>query len=122
MLDGHPPLWLNRFMPWLAKHPKSIRSASGWEWVIWKKLPLIWLVGTVLPGLLGLAAWLGAPASVDGAHDPAMLRFEFVMLGTVILHWTLVLTLAIGCAIVMLMKGPTYVADSYPLSDSDRPL
>ena len=44
------------------------------------------------------------------------------MLGVVILHWTLVLTLAIGCAIVMLMKGPAYVADAYPLVESDRPL
>jgi len=26
----------------------------------------------------------------------------------------LVLTLAIGCAIVMVMKGPAYVADAYP--------
>ena len=31
-----------------------------------------------------------------------------------------VLTLAIGC-IVMLMKGPAYVADAYHLNDSDRP-
>jgi hypothetical protein len=39
----------------------------------------------------------------------------------VVLHWTLVLTLAIGCAIVMLMKGPAYVADPYELNDSDSP-
>jgi len=33
------------------------------------------------------------------------------------LHWTLVLTLAIGCVIVMLMKGPAYVADAYPMEE-----
>jgi hypothetical protein len=33
------------------------------------------------------------------------------------LHWTLVLTLAIGCVIVMLMKGPAYVADAYPIEE-----
>jgi len=27
----------------------------------------------------------------------------------------------IGCVIVMLMKGPAYVADAYELNDSDRP-
>jgi len=32
-----------------------------------------------------------------------------------------VLTLAIGCAIVVVMKGPGYVADAYPLSHSDSP-
>jgi hypothetical protein len=37
------------------------------------------------------------------------------------LLWTLVLTLAIGCAIVMLMKGPAYVADAYDMNDSDQP-
>jgi hypothetical protein len=38
----------------------------------------------------------------------------YQLLGLVILHWTLVLTVAIGCAIVLLMKGPAYAADSYP--------
>lgn len=50
------------------------------------------------------------------------MRFEFIMIGVVILHWTLVLTVAIGCGIVMLMKGPNYKADSYPMPDSDEPL
>ena len=43
------------------------------------------------------------------------------MVGVVILHWTLVLTVGIGCVVVMMMKGPAYVADTYPLSDSDLP-
>ena len=42
------------------------------------------------------------------------------MVGLVVLHWTLVLTLSIGCVIVMLMKGPAYVADAYPLDESDH--
>ena len=39
------------------------------------------------------------------------------MVGVVVLHWTLVLTLAIGCAIVILMKGPAYVADAYEMEE-----
>jgi hypothetical protein len=39
------------------------------------------------------------------------------MVGLVILHWALVLTLAIGCVIVMLMKGPAYVADAYAMDE-----
>ena len=46
-----------------------------------------------------------------------MEQFFYVMLGLVMLHWTLVLTLAIGCVIVMLMKGPAYVADAYPMEE-----
>jgi hypothetical protein len=37
------------------------------------------------------------------------------MFGVVALHWALVLTLALGCFIVRVMKGPAYVADAYPL-------
>jgi hypothetical protein len=33
----------------------------------------------------------------------------------------MVLTVAIGAFIVMVMKGPAYVADAYPLEDADQP-
>jgi len=108
-------------MAWLNKHPESVRSASGLEWALWRRLPLILAVGTVLPlAVLGLS-WILSPDAADGARDPASLRFEFVLIGIVVLHWTLVLTAAIGCAIVILMKGPIYTADSYPMPDADRP-
>ena len=115
-------MWPNQGMSWLKKDPHSIRSPAGWEWVIWKKLPWIWAVGTALPLVLAGATWLFYPEQPNGARDPAVMRFEFIMIGLVILHWTLVLTVAIGCGIVMLMKGPNYKADSYPMPDSDEPL
>jgi len=31
------------------------------------------------------------------------------------------LTVAIGCVIVTIMKGPAYVADAYPVSHRDQP-
>ena len=34
---------------------------------------------------------------------------------------TLVFTVAIGCVVVHIMKGPAYVADSLPVEHSDRP-
>jgi len=37
------------------------------------------------------------------------------MLGVIALHWTLVLTLGLGCFIVRVMKGPAYVADAYAM-------
>ena len=77
--------------------------------------------GAALPLALLALSWCFSPDAPDGARDPASLRFEFVLVGIVVLHWTLVLTAAIGCAIVILMKGPTYTADSYPMPDADRP-
>ena len=44
-----------------------------------------------------------------------MLLRDFVLIGWVVLHWTLVLTAAIACFIVRVMKGPAYVADGYAL-------
>jgi hypothetical protein len=41
--------------------------------------------------------------------------------GAVILHWSLVLTLAFGCVIVRVMKGPGFVADAYPLPEERGP-
>ena len=38
---------------------------------------------------------------------------------TVVTVWTAAFTVAIGCLIVMIMKGPAYVADRYPLIDSE---
>jgi hypothetical protein len=39
----------------------------------------------------------------------------------IFLHWNTVLTLAIGAFIVMVMKGPAYVADAYPLVEAEVP-
>ena len=49
-----------------------------------------------------------------------LLLLTYRLIGLVVLHWTLVLTLAIGCAIVIVMKGPAYVADAYPPPGRER--
>ncbi len=106
------------------KHLKKLdgfqRSPAGLEWQIWKKLHVILAVGTVLPLLAsaGAYAWDGLDPATQNAR--AVEQFFYVMVGVVVLHWTLVLTLAIGCAIVLLMKGPAYVADAYPMEEPDR--
>ena len=33
----------------------------------------------------------------------------------------IIVTVTIGCIIVMLMKGPAYVADAYDVNDADKP-
>ena len=60
-----------------------------------------------------------------GSNEAELIRriqmFDFLMIGLVLFIWSLVMTLAIGCVIVWLMKGPAYVADGYELSHSDKP-
>jgi hypothetical protein len=47
---------------------------------------------------------------------------DYVVAGLVVFHWTAVFTVAIGCVVVMLMKGPGYIADDpMELSHSDKP-
>ena len=95
------------------KLPGFVRSAPGWEQRIWRRLPAILLWGTLLPLLLAGVNRALAPAALGG--ESAWLLWDYRMIGVVVLHWTLVLTLALGCFIVRVMKGPAYVADAYPL-------
>jgi hypothetical protein len=109
------------------KLPGFTRSAPGWEQQIWQRLPAILLWGTLLPlGLAVLNRALAPAATESSAGAGALLLWDYTMFGVVALHWTLVLTLAIGCFIVRVMKGPAYVADAYPLptrrDESARPL
>ena len=43
-------------MDWLQKLPSTCRSPAGWEWAIWRKLPVVLLVGTVVP-IAGWCLW-----------------------------------------------------------------
>jgi hypothetical protein len=108
-------------MRWLNRLPNSRRSPPGLEWAIWKRLPAILLWGTVLPMAVAAVAWWWAPVRPPGADDPALLLFTYQLVGLVVLHWTFVLTLAIGCAVVMVMKGSAFVADAYPLPEQADP-
>jgi hypothetical protein len=108
-------------MNWLKKLPQTQTSASGLEWKLWRKLPLITLVGTLVP----FAALLGVHVLSSAQTAPADARWlqtlDYMVIGAVIFHWTVVATLAIGCVIIMVMKGPGYVADGYNLPHSDLP-
>jgi hypothetical protein len=108
-------------MNWLQKLPHSKRAASGLEWTLWRKLPLIALLGTLLPLLgLGLVHLLADPQA-SAAQVRWLQLSDYVVLGVLIFHWTMLLTVGIGCVIVMVMKGPGYVADGYKVSHSDQP-
>jgi len=109
-------------MDWLQKLPGFQRSAPGLEWALWRKLPVILAAGTVLPLLGALAVRLWATEPMTAATERLVTLADFLAIALIILHWTMVLTVAIGCVIVMLMKGPAYVADGYEVSHRDQPL
>jgi hypothetical protein len=102
--------------------PGFVRTPAGLERVILRRMPKAFLLSALLPALAALSArwfdWSGTEAAVAASIQ----MVDIVAIGVVLLLWTLLLTLAIGAFIVMVMKGPAYVADGYPLVESDRPL
>ena len=108
-------------MNWLRRLPGWTESAPGLEWTLWKKLPWIALVGTALPlALIGLAYWT-ADLPVTPDAERALTQWFYLAIGVVMLHWTLMLTMAIGCVVVMIMKGPAFVADGFEVQHTDTP-
>lgn len=104
----------------LNRLPGTRRSPPGLEWALWKRLPAILVLGTALPAGVALALWWLAPGQPTAAEERDLLLLTYQLIGLVVLHWTLVLTVAIACGIVMLMKGPAFVADAYPLPERER--
>ena len=108
-------------MNWLNKLPDSRRSPPGMEWALLRRMPWILVVGTLLPVV---AVYLARLLPLQGSELEIAATLNMVKIyasSAVCLHWTVVLTLSIGCLIVMRIKGPAYVADAYPLPDADRP-
>ncbi len=99
---------------WLTKLPGYQVYEPGLERKVLYELPLFTVLGSLaiaLPSLL--ARFFLSPK--------AQRIIDILVIGTEIFFLGMVLTLGIAALIVMLAKGPAYVADAYPLIDSDRP-
>jgi hypothetical protein len=96
------------------------RVPPGLEWRILRRLPHITLAGSLIPVALAvLVRVLPSQPGIDpGKHIKTV---DIFAIATAITFLTAVLTIAIGCIVVYIMKGPAYVADAYPLQHSDRP-
>lgn len=105
----------------MQKHPPDKKYPAGLEWVIFKKIPLLTVAGFLVLGLLWAVAhiwpWTGNPTEISLLIQ----RLEFTLIGAAIFHLTIIFTMAIGCVVVLIMKGPRYTADSYPVEDADQP-
>ena len=106
-------------MNWLHKIEER-RSPPGLEVRILRKLPVMTLVATLaLVALPILVRLLPAEPGIDVAK-----QVKFVDIFAIATEITLLVaafTVAIGCVVVHIMKGPAYAADSLPVSHADRP-
>lgn len=106
-------------MTLLRKLPGTRRAPAGLEWAVLRRLPMATVVGTVLPVAVGVAVTLFADGDAAGAK--LVTTAWIAVASALVLHWTVMFTMALACAVVWIAKGPAYVADAYELIDSDRP-
>ena len=99
---------------WLTKLPGYQVYEPGLERKVLHELPQFVVFGSLAIALPSLLSRLLLSTKAQRIIDILVISVEIFFLG-------MVLTIAIAAFIVMLSKGPAYVADPYPLIDFDRP-
>ena len=99
---------------WLRKLPGYQVYEPGLERKVLHELPQFIVFGSLALALPSLLSRLLLSAKAQRMIDILVISTEIFFLG-------MVLTSAIAALIVMLSKGPAYVADEYPLMDSEKP-
>ncbi len=103
----------------LKELPGFQRSPAGLERAVLRRLPIVTVAGTAV-----LIAAAIATVLFFGA-DPATARLatsiQIGLASALLLHLMVAFTVALASAIVVVAKGPAYVADAYPLIDGEQP-
>jgi len=99
------------------KLPGFARSPSGLEWILLKKIPLIFLVSAAIPCTIILNLYLS-----NKFLNAEQLKVIYQCLGILFSLWFFIGATAIGCVVIIVMKGPAYVADPYELPTESRSL
>ena len=96
------------------------KTPHGLEIRILRRLPRIALVGSLLPIALSILVRIfPSEPGIDLAKH--IKSVDIFAIATEITFLTAVFTVAIGCVVVYVMKGPAYVADAYPVEHADHP-
>lgn len=99
---------------WFNKLSGFTQSPSGFEWQLFKKLPILFVLGTLAASLPMLYVYF-----FDQPLDAEKQKTIFLSLGLIFSYWFMIGTVAIGCAVIIIMKGPAYVADPYALPNEN---
>jgi hypothetical protein len=104
-------------MRYFNKLPGFIKTPSGMEWILLKKLPLIFAATAAIPTAVILLLYFS-----NQTLNPEQLKTIYICLGILFSIFFFVGATAIGCIVVMIMKGPAYVADPYELPKENKKL
>lgn len=102
----------------LKYYPKS---PAGLERKILRHIPQVFIFG--LLGL-GLPSLLARIFPISGGVSEVQYwigMIDIYVISLIVFYCAAIFTIGCGALIVMIMKGPAYVADAYPLIDFDKP-
>ena len=103
------------------KLPGYRKAPAGLERKILRLIPKVFLVGTVLILLPSLIARFWTMDDAPWMVSKFISTIDIYAFGLLSVLWTALFTVGVGAFTVMVMKGPAYVADPYPLLDADKP-
>lgn len=104
-------------MNYFNKLPGFAKATAGLEWHLFKKIPRILGIGTAVPCIPMLFIYFN-----NESLSRAQQQNIYQLLGLLFSVWFFVGAITIGCVVVMIMKGPAYVADPYNLPKEDKKL
>lgn len=103
------------------KLPGHTKTPAGMERKIMRLLPRVALFGSVVVALPALVVRFLPLSDPDTAGSKLIATVDILCIAVMIVFWIALVTVGIGAFLIMLMKGPAYVADPYALPDADKP-
>src|SRR5690606_14306196 len=104
----------------LKKLPGYRTAEPGWERIILRRLAPALAIGLALimtPSvLLRVLPWAMHALKISELIS----KSDIYAIAAMWVFFNVLVFVAFYCIIIMLMKGPAYVADAYPLSDAER--
>lgn len=101
------------------------RYPPGLERVLLRKIPKYLLGSIIIPLFMVIFVRLSPIENLfaSTAEEVAKLHttIDYLSIAIFVGILPVILALFIGCIIVILMKGPAYIADAYDVDDADKP-
>lgn len=93
----------------------------GLERTVLRHVPRALLAGTLLLALPCLVMRCLPGPGVESHFLTHIAIVDLYAVSALVLYWTTVFTAALTAFIVLVMKGPAYVADAYELNEAEQP-
>lgn len=122
LTEGLPALLaLSVMIDPFTKLPGHKKAPPGLERKILRLIPKVFVTGTVMIFMPSLITRLWNLHETPWVVAKLITTVDIYAFSLLSVLWTTLFTVGVGALTVMVMKGPAYVADAYPLPDADKP-